>query len=44
MNTIFMHSEKSKTSKANVLALKLTTKLDLTIGEKTIIFSNLSIY
>ena len=44
MNTIFMHSGNSKTAKANVLALKLTNKLDLTIGEKTIVFSNLSIY
>ena len=44
MNTIFMNSENSKTSKSNVLALKLTNKLDLRIGEKTIALSNLSIY
>ena len=39
-----MNSENSKTSKSNVLALKLTNKLDLRIGEKTITLSNLSIY
>ena len=39
-----MNSENSKTSKSNVLALKLTSKLDLRIGEKTIALSNLSIY
>ena len=44
MDTIFMNSENSKTSKPNVLALKLTNKLDLRIGEKTIALSNLSIY
>ena len=44
MNTIFMNSENSKTSKSNVLELKLTNKLDLRIGEKTIALSNLSIY
>ena len=44
MNTIFMNSENSKTSKSNVLALKLTNKLDLRIAEKTIALSNLSIY
>ena len=44
MNTIFMNSENSKTSKSNVLELKLTIKLDLRIGEKTIALSNLSIY
>ena len=44
MNTIlFINSENSKTSKSNVLALKLTSKLDLRIGEKTIALSNLSI-
>ena len=36
MDTIFMNSEKSKTSKPHVLTLKLTNKLDLRIGEKTI--------
>ena len=37
MNTIFMNSEICKTSKQNVLLLKLTNKLDLRIGEKVIL-------
>ena len=44
MDTMFMNSENSKTSKPHVLTLKLTNKLDLRIGEKTIASSNLSIY
>ena len=44
MDTIFMNSENSKTSKLHVLILKLTNKLDLRIGEKIIALSNLSIY
>ena len=44
MITIFMNSENSKTFKQNVLALKLTDKLDLRIGEKVIALSNHSIY
>ena len=44
MDTIFMNSENSKTSKPDVLTLKLTSKLDLKIGEKVIAFSNVSIY
>ena len=44
MDTIFMSSENSKTSKPHVLTLKLTDKLDLRIGEKVIALSNLSIY
>ena len=44
MDTIFMDSENSKTSKPHVLILKLTNKLDLRIGEKIIALSNLSIY
>ena len=32
MDTIFMNSENSKTSKQNVLVLKLTDKPDLRIG------------
>ena len=44
MDTIFMNSENSKTSKAYVLALKLANKIDLRIGEKVISLSNLSIY
>ena len=45
MNTIFMNSENSITSKYHVLPLKLTNKLDyLRIGEKVIALSILSIY
>ena len=44
MDTIFMNSENSKTSKKHVLKLKLTSKLDLRLGEKVIALSNLSIY
>ena len=44
MDTIFMNSENSKTSKPHVLTLKLTNKLDLRLGEKVIALSNLSIY
>ena len=44
MNTIFLNSEKSKTSKPHVLVLKLSNKLDLRIGEKTVALSNLRIY
>ena len=39
-----MNSQNSKTSKQNVLLLKLTNKLDLKLGEKVIALSNLSIY
>ena len=44
MDTIFMNSENSKTSKPHVLLLKFTGKLDLRIGEKIIALSNLIIY
>ena len=44
MDTIFTNSENSKTSKPNVLILKLTNKLDLRFGKKVIALSNLSIY
>ena len=44
MNTIFINFENSKTSKAHILMLKLTNKLDLRRGEKIIASSNLSIY
>ena len=44
MDSIFMNSENSKTSKPHVLISKLTNKLDLVIGEKIIALSNLSIY
>ena len=43
MNTIFMNSENSKTSKLHVLTLKRTNELDLRLGEKIIALSNLSI-
>ena len=39
-----MNSENSKTSEHNVLVLKLTDKLDLRRGQKTVALSNLSIY
>ena len=39
-----MNSENSKTSKSHILALKLTNKLDLRIGEKGIALLNLTIY
>ena len=44
MDTIFMNSENSKTSEYHVLVLKLTDKLDLRKGQKTVALSNLSIY
>ena len=44
MDTIFMNSDNSKASKPHILKLKLTSKLDLRIGEKAITLSNLSIY
>ena len=44
MDTIFMNSENSKTSKPHVLLLKFTGKLDLRIGKKIIALSNLIIY
>ena len=44
MDKIFMNSENSKTSQYNVLVLKLTEKLDLRRGQKTVALSNLSIY
>ena len=36
MDTIFINSENSKTSKAHILMLKLTNELDLRRVEKTI--------
>ena len=39
-----MNSENSKTSEPYVLILKLTEKLDLRVGEKSISLSNISIY
>ena len=38
------NSENSETSKPHVLILKLTDKLDLRRGEKSVALSNLSIY
>ena len=43
MDTIFMNSENSKTSEHHVLVLKLTEKLNLRRGQKTVALSNLSI-
>ena len=39
-----MNSENSKTPECYVLALKLTDKLDLRRGQKSVALSNLSIY
>ena len=44
MDTIFMNPENSKTSEYHVLVLKLTDKLDLRRGKKTVALSNISIY
>ena len=44
MDTIFMNSENSKTSRPHVLILNLTDTIDLRRGEKRIALSNLSIY
>ena len=43
MDTIFMNSENSKTSKSYVLILRHTDKLDLRKGVKIVASSNLSI-
>ena len=44
MDTIFMNSENSRTSKYHVLLLKLLDKLDLRGDQKSVALSNLSIY
>ena len=44
MDAIFVNSENSRTSEYHVLVLKLTDKLDLRKGQKTVALSNLSIY
>ena len=44
MDTIFMSSENSKTSEPHVLILKLTDKLDLRRGEKSIALLKFSLY
>ena len=43
MDTIFINSENSRTLEYHVLKLKLTDKLDLRRGQKTVALSNLSI-
>ena len=44
MDTIFMNSKNSKTSKPYVLVLNLTDKLDLRRSDKYVALSNFSIY
>ena len=44
MDTIFMNSENSKTSKPHVLIVNLIDKLDLRRGKKSIALSSLCIY
>ena len=44
MDTIFINSENSRTSEYHVLVFKLTDKLDLRRGQKSVALSNLSIY
>ena len=44
MDTIFINSENSRTSEYPVLVLKLTDKLGLRGGQKSVALSNLSIY
>ena len=41
MDTLFMNSENSRTSKPHVLILKLTDKLDLRRGEKVLLYQTL---
>ena len=44
MGTIFMNPENSRASEYYVLMLKLTDKLDLRRGQKSVALSTLSIY
>ena len=44
MDTVFMNSENSKASMPQIFKLKLSSKLDLRLGERVIVLSNLSIY
>ena len=44
MDTIIMNSENSRTSEYHVLVRKLSDKLDLRRGQKSVALSNLSIY
>ena len=41
MDTIFMNSDNSKSSKPHILKLKLTNKLDLRLSEKVIAYQTL---
>ena len=41
MDTIFISSEKSKTSEPHIWILKLTDKLDLKRGEKMLLYQTL---
>ena len=41
MDTIFMNSENSRTSKYHVLMLKLTDKLDRKRGQKVLLYQTL---
>ena len=43
MDTIFMNSEKSRTSEYHVLVLKITDKLNLRRGQESFALSSLSI-
>ena len=44
MGKIFINSENSKTSEYHVLVLKITDKLDLKRGQKSVALPNVSIY
>ena len=44
MDTVFMDSENSKTSKPHVVIPNLNDKIDLRKGEKSVVLSNLTIY
>ena len=42
MDTIFMNSESCKASKPHILKLKLTSKLDLRLGERLLHYRTLA--
>ena len=44
MNTIFMNSEKSKTSDPHKLLLNISDKMNLKRKDKYVVLSNLGIY
>ena len=44
MDTIFMNSENSRTSKYHVSVLKIADELDLRRGQKSVALSYLSVY